>query len=219
MIDDVARGVRRIVLPPRGAVNAYLVEDVLIDAGYGLTAGRLVGELAGQPLAAVALTHAHVDHAGGVKRVRDARRVPVWCPARDERALRRGYGEAKGGPLGYPFNRANFWAGVEPDRLLREGDEVAGFTVLDVPGHSPGHVAYWRESDRTLIAGDVFFNLNLLTFKPGLRQPPWAFTPDPSRNRESMRRLAELEPQVACFGHGPVLRDAAPKLRALVDTL
>ncbi len=41
------------------------------------------------------------------------------------------------------------------DRALAEGDEVAGFRVLDTPGHSPGHVAYWRESDGVLICGDV----------------------------------------------------------------
>ena len=52
------------------------------------------------------------------------------------------------------------------DRALREGDEVAGFTVLDVPGHSPGHLAYWRESDRVVVLGDVFFGINPLT---GLR--------------------------------------------------
>ena len=44
-------------------------------------------------------------------------------------------------------------------RRLREGDEVARLRVLDAPGHSPGHIALWRESDRTLISGDVFFNL------------------------------------------------------------
>jgi glyoxylase-like metal-dependent hydrolase (beta-lactamase superfamily II) len=91
--------------------------------------------------------------------------------------------------------------------VLREGDEVAGFEVLDAPGHSAGHVAYWRESDRTLVLGDVLNNMNLLTAVPGLHQPPDFFTPDPERNRDSARRLAELEPALVCFGHGPPLRD------------
>jgi hydroxyacylglutathione hydrolase len=86
-------------------------------------------------------------------------------------------------------------------RRLNEGDSVADFTVLDVPGHSPGHIALWRESDRTLICGDVFFNL------PNLRPPPRPLTFDPARNRESMRRLAELRPALTLFGHGPPLRD------------
>ena len=110
------------------------------------------------------------------------------------------------------------WKPVEVARELREGEELgAGFTVLDTPGHSPGHVSFWRESDKTLICGDVFFNMNLLTTAPGLRQPPGAFTVDPARNRESERRLAGLSPAVAGFGHGPVLStDTAAKLEYLL---
>ena len=93
------------------------------------------------------------------------------------------------------------------ERRLGEGDEVGGFEVLDVPGHSPGHVAFWRESDRTPILGDVLNGMNLMTAIPGLHEPPRAFTPDPARNRESARRLAELEPRLTLFGHGPPFRD------------
>jgi glyoxylase-like metal-dependent hydrolase (beta-lactamase superfamily II) len=93
-------------------------------------------------------------------------------------------------------------------RVLREGDEVAGFTVLDTQGHSPGHISLWRESDRVLILGDVLNNMNLLTGITGLQEPPVAFTPDPARNRASARRLAALEPELVCFGHGPPLRDS-----------
>jgi hydroxyacylglutathione hydrolase len=92
-------------------------------------------------------------------------------------------------------------------RRLTEGDEVAGFEVLETPGHSPGHVAYWRAADRTLILGDVLFNLNLPTLRPGLREPYAALTPDPARNRDSARRLARLEPDLILFGHGPPSRD------------
>ncbi|HEU0316336.1 MAG TPA: MBL fold metallo-hydrolase, partial [Solirubrobacteraceae bacterium] len=72
---------------------------------------------------------------------------------------------------------------------------------------SAGHVAYWRESDRVLIAGDVLNGMNLLTSRRGLHEPPTAFTPDPARNRASARRLGELEPSVVLFGHGPPWRD------------
>jgi glyoxylase-like metal-dependent hydrolase (beta-lactamase superfamily II) len=95
------------------------------------------------------------------------------------------------------------------ERRLREGDVVAGFTVLDVPGHSRGHVAYWRESDRVLVLGDVLNNIDVVTGRRGLREPKWFFTPDPERNRESIRRVAALGPDLVCFGHGPPLRDPA----------
>jgi hydroxyacylglutathione hydrolase len=103
-------------------------------------------------------------------------------------------------------------------RRLREGDVVAGFTVLDTPGHSAGHVSFWREADRTLICGDVFTNMDTITGLPGLREPKSFFTPDPVRNRQSMRRLAELEPALVCFGHGRPLRDPA-RLARLVERL
>jgi glyoxylase-like metal-dependent hydrolase (beta-lactamase superfamily II) len=93
------------------------------------------------------------------------------------------------------------------ERRLHEGDEVAGFTVLDVPGHSPGHIAYWRESDRSLVMGDVLFGLNPYTGLPGMNEPPPFFTNDPAQNRDSARKLAALEPALVCFGHGPPLRD------------
>ena len=85
-----------------------------------------------------------------------------------------------------------FWAGPghAVDRRLREGDEVAGFRVLEVPGHSAGHVAFWRESDRVLILGDVLNNVNVTTGIPGLNEPKWFFTADPAENRRSARRLA-----------------------------
>jgi glyoxylase-like metal-dependent hydrolase (beta-lactamase superfamily II) len=104
------------------------------------------------------------------------------------------------------------------DRALREGDDVAGFTVLDVPGHSAGQVAYWRESDRALVCGDVFTNMSFATGLPGLHEPPRAFTSDPARNRESARRLAALRPELAVFGHGPPLRDP-DRLAAFAEAL
>jgi len=58
-----------------------------------------------------------------------------------------------------------------------------------------------------LTVGDVLSNINLPSGLPGLQEPPELFTPDPARNRESARRLAALEPSLACFGHGAPLRD------------
>jgi glyoxylase-like metal-dependent hydrolase (beta-lactamase superfamily II) len=92
--------------------------------------------------------------------------------------------------------------------------------VLDAPGHSDGHVAFWRERDRVLIAGDVWFNMSLLTTAPGLRQPPALLTVDPAENRRSERKLAVLRPKVVGFGHGPVLRGGtADKLGSFVGAL
>jgi glyoxylase-like metal-dependent hydrolase (beta-lactamase superfamily II) len=105
--------------------------------------------------------------------------------------------------------------GVDVARELREGDEVvAGFTLVELPGNSPGQIGYWRASDRVLLTGDVFTNMTLLTTVVGLHLPPDLVTVDPDRNRESARRVAALEPDIVGFGHGPALRGAAPRLTA-----
>jgi hydroxyacylglutathione hydrolase len=69
-----------------------------------------------------------------------------------------------------------------------------------------------------VIAGDVLNSMNLITTLPGLQEPPGVFTPDPARNRESIKRIAALEPRVACFGHGPVWTDTS-KLVAFAERL
>jgi glyoxylase-like metal-dependent hydrolase (beta-lactamase superfamily II) len=84
---------------------------------------------------------------------------------------------------------------------------VVRFTVIDTPGHSPGHLAYWRETDRTLVLGDVLVNLNFWTGQPRLGEPPRQFTLDAAQNRASARKLAALAPRVVCFGHGPPVYD------------
>jgi glyoxylase-like metal-dependent hydrolase (beta-lactamase superfamily II) len=208
-----------IPLTPRYAINAYMIGDVLVDAGLASSAKSVLAAVAGRPVGAHALTHAHPDHAGGSRTVAQQLGIPVWVGARDAAATEAGTSEAADVKLKPVLARARF-DGVPVDRRLGEGDEIGhGFVVLDVPGHSPGHVAYWRESDRTLIAGDVYFNLHLLTLRYGLRPPPGPFTVDREENRRSMRRLAELEPDIVGFGHGAPLRDAAPKLRAFVAGL
>jgi hydroxyacylglutathione hydrolase len=217
---EIAQDVWQLPLTPRNGINAYLVGDVLIDAGLRIRAGKLVNALRDDRIAAHALTHVHLDHAGGSKRVKEALGVPVWVGANDAEALRTGKAAiAPGRPAAGLMAAYGGSPKVEPDRELREGDEIGhGFVVLDTPGHSPGHVSYWRESDRTLICGDVFFDMNVITTAYGLRQPPELLSYDAAQNRDSERRLAELDPAVACFGHGPPVRDPA-KIRAFVAAL
>lgn len=197
---------------PPHAINVYLLGDVLIDAATRQGERRILRELGERKLSAHALTHAHPDHQGSSHAICTRFDIPLWCGQNDVPAMESPDGVAGPGPHGWStFVQRRFWMGPPHPiaRALAEGDEVAGFTVLETPGHSAGHISFWRESDRVLIAGDVLFNLNMLTGLSGLREPPTAFTPDPVRNRESARRLAELEPSLICFGHGPPLRDTA----------
>ena len=195
---------------PANAINVYLAQDVLIDAGTRQAERRIVRQIRGRTVTAHALTHAHPDHQGASHAICQRLEIPLWCGHGDVPAMQTPGGISNSQAPGW-INRfqARFWTGPPHPvaRALKEGDEVAGFTVLEVPGHSRGHVAYWRASDRVLILGDVLNGMNLMTGIRGLHEPPAVFTPDPARNRQSARRLAALEPQLVCFGHGPPLRD------------
>jgi hydroxyacylglutathione hydrolase len=195
---------------PPDAFNVYLAGDVLIDAGSRYAAGRVLRQLEGQQVRAHALTHAHPDHQGSSHEVCQKLGVPYWVGEGDVKAAESGDMVTPQPDHPMPKLSQRFLAGPghPVDRVLHEGDEVGGFTVLEVPGHSAGHLAFWRESDRALILGDIVLNVEPTTFLPtGLHQPANHFTPDPERNRDSARRLAKLEPALICFGHGPPLRD------------
>lgn len=192
------------------AINAYLVEDVLIDAGTRRSAKGILRALEGHELRAHALTHAHPDHQGASHEVCTRRNIPFWVgeadvPAAEDPSL---IGDRQPDHfMAQFFHRIFHGPGHPVDRALRDGDEVAGFRVIDVPGHSAGHVAYWRESDGVLIVGDVFNNMDILTGIPGLTLPKDFVTPDPAENRRSAKKLGELEPKLVLFGHGAPLRD------------
>jgi glyoxylase-like metal-dependent hydrolase (beta-lactamase superfamily II) len=191
----------------------YLVGDVLVDAGTSLAHRRILRRLKGRRVSAHALTHAHPDHYGSSHAVCEALGVPLWCGERDAHVAQGARPPAARGRAAKLLARLPLPDPHAVARRLREGDEVAGFTVLETPGHSPGHISLWRESDRTLICGDVFFNLNPLTLRPGLREPPAVLTHAVACNRESERRLAGLEPALVLFGHGPPLRDTESFVR------
>jgi hydroxyacylglutathione hydrolase len=148
----------------------------------------------------------------------EARQIPLWCGEHDAHVVEGRRPEPGQGPAAKLLSRLPLPQPNPVERRLKEGDEVAGFTVLDAPGHSAGHVVFWRESDRVLILGDVLNNMDVLTGVRGLREPKDFLTPDPARNRESVRKVAALGPELACFGHGPPLRDPK-KLADFVATL
>ena len=97
---------------------------------------------------------------------------------------------------------------VSIDGHLEEGDEVAGFEVVHLPGHAPGQIGLWRASDRLALSGDCFYMFDPEHLRPSRepKAPPPAFSLDVPLSRESMRKLAALEPATACPGHGPPLR-------------
>jgi glyoxylase-like metal-dependent hydrolase (beta-lactamase superfamily II) len=214
-MNRIAEDVFHLPLMPRDGVNAYVIGDVLVDAGYKTHGKKIPGKLSGHTITAHAITHAHPDHVGGSKAVCEALGVPFWAPKGDVPAIERGVTVAPEGKRKKIMEAGGKMDPVPIARTLSEGDEVGnGFTVIDTPGHSPGHISFWRASDRVLICGDVWFNMNVLTLRPGLRAPLGLPTVDPAENARSEQKLVDLQPDIVGFGHGPVMTGAASKLRA-----
>ena len=212
-MDQLAPGLLHVPGRPSFAFNVYVAGGVIVDAATRHGARRILRavDAGGVAVTAHAVTHGHCDHQGSSAALVAKLSVPFWGPAGEVAALESG----AVGPLG-PDNvvtrwQLKNWAGpaVHVDRPLREGDALdAGFVVLETPGHSPGHLSFWREEDRVLIAGDVLFGRHPLTGATGLHEPPERFTIDPARNRAAIRRLAALRPALTVFGHGRPWRDA-----------
>jgi len=221
-VKQLADGVWHLnTMPLPNTVNAYLLEDVLVDAGTRQSRRAILRQLKGHGVGAHALTHAHPDHQGASHQVCEEFDVPFWVPERDADAaedpelIRQ---RQPNHPMARFYIRIFMGPGHVVDRKLHEGEEVGGFKVVDVPGHSAGHVAFWRQSDRVLVLGDVLANMDQLTLIPGLHEPKPYLTPDPAENRRSAKKLAPLEPELVLFGHGAPLRDTK-KFVDFIDAL
>jgi glyoxylase-like metal-dependent hydrolase (beta-lactamase superfamily II) len=211
-----------------GRPGAPSGEWVLIDAGIPGYASRImraaqewIGPRA-RP-AAILLTHGHFDHVGSLRTLAEQWDVPVYAHRLELPYLtgRSSYPPPDptvgGGAMAalsrfYPRGPINLGARV---RILPEDGSVPGmpgWRWIHTPGHTAGHVAFFREEDRTLIAGDAFVTtkqesaLAVLTQRPELHGPPAYYTPDWEAARRSVERLAALEPLRVITGHGPPLQ-------------
>jgi hydroxyacylglutathione hydrolase len=205
--------------PPAG-FNIYAIRSgdqwVLVDTSTKYSRRRILRQLPGK-LEAIFITHAHRDHAGSMHAVAAETGAPVWASERDAPAVEGAAPE----PIpeqhkDHIVNRLakSWWTEHHPvARRLRDGEEVAGFTVIEFPGHTPGQIGLWRESDRTVICADVMRSMNLVTGLPQLGEMPRIFTCDIEEARRSIRKLAALEASTVCFGHGrPLTKDAAGRI-------
>ncbi|AOC94358.1 putative metallo-hydrolase YflN [Flavobacterium anhuiense] len=206
---NIAKDVYQIPLFPRNAINCYLIEDVLIDAGIRTSANKIFKAIKDKTVAKHALTHAHADHQGSSKIICETLKIPLLCSGPEKEFAESGNVFTEYPNPNHIFSKfqKNFWAGkgTPVSETLKEGDQIGGFTVIETPGHSSGHISFFREKDSVLIVGDAMTNMNLLTTKVGLHEPPHLFTADKETNRKSILKLASLKPKILCFGHGPIL--------------
>ena len=147
-------------------------------------------------MTAHALTHVHPDHQGSSHAICERLGIPLWCGQGDVPAMETPGGVGNSQAPGW-LNRLQdrFWAGPPHPvaRALKEGDEVAGFTVLETPGpHARSRRLLARIRPRADPRRRAHEHERARPASPGLHEPLALFTPDPARNRESARRLAEL---------------------------
>ena len=113
-----------------------------------------VGSL-GAEVEKVLLTHGHIDHAGGAAELAEALGVPIEGPQIEDEFLLQGLAD-QGRMFGLSASRD-----VTPDRYLAEGDEIGvgelRFSVLHVPGHTPGHIVFVHQAARIALVGDTVF--------------------------------------------------------------
>jgi hydroxyacylglutathione hydrolase len=192
---------------PPDAFNVYLIGDVLIDAATRWGGGRILRQIGDRRLSMLALTHVHPDHQGCARMICERYAIPLACHAKDVATME---GRQPMQPNHFLMRWFSpVWSGPScpVTRVLQEGDEVGGFRVIHAPGHTPGHIVLFRESDRVAVVGDLMSSMNLTLTWRGLREPPALFCTDKMENRRSILKLAVLEPSLLCFGHGPPLSD------------
>lgn len=217
--DALARGLFHI---PLGIGNGYMVTTrrgwYLIDTGPSGNAEKIIemaeAAFGERPPEAILLTHGHFDHAGNATELSEYWDAQVFAHKLELPFLT---GKDKypppdptvGGFMGFMirmFPNKTYDLGDRVDEFPR--NPLPGWELVETPGHSPGHVSFFREKDRSLIAGDAITTVKqssmvaMLTQEPHVWLPPEYYTCDWKKARASVERLTSLEPAVIAAGHG-----------------
>jgi hydroxyacylglutathione hydrolase len=235
--EQIAEGVWRLRGDIKGAMNVYFIAHpeggvTMFDAGTrAMTPGvsRVARSLGG--LRQIVLGHADTDHRGTAAVL--GQTVPVLCHP-DARP----YAERDEWPeywdmddIEWPVSRFlykhvlhRWWDGgaVRIAGTVAEGDEVAGFAVYDLPGHAPGLIGLFRESDGLALVSDAIYMEDSIYLKPlpedeapQVPHPVW--NQDTRQAAESVRKLAGLEPRAVWPGHADAVIGEPAEVRARLE--
>lgn len=215
------------------AMNVYLIEHeggmTMFDAGISDMAKRLIKAAAPYGgIKRIVLGHGHTDHRGSAPEIAERTGAPVYCHP-DEVADAEGDGglhyfrlntlPLRPGRFLMPHLLKKTWDGgpVKIADTVSEGDEVAGFHVIHLPGHAPGLIGLYRESDGLLLGSDVIYTIDPLTGLGGRpRIPLDGFNLDTELAKASALKLASVAPKTIWAGHGkPLTGDVADVLGEL----
>lgn len=210
--------------------RVYLIEEeaglTIIDASISNAISQILHQVVAKghklnEVKRVLLTHAHPDHYGSLHMLQKATQAEVWTSAAEKEVVEKQI------PIPQPPLESLSFIGkrLRPpetfipkpatvNRVLNDGEVLpeilGGLQVVATPGHAPGHLAFWHPERKILFCGDVLFNW------PNLRLPFAPLTVDMTENKRSIAKIAALEPEIVCFGHGrPLVKNAAARLKGL----
>jgi glyoxylase-like metal-dependent hydrolase (beta-lactamase superfamily II) len=228
-------------------VNVVFIVDpdsgkwILVDTGMPGSALKIKKIASGLfPLSdkpeAILLTHGHFDHVGAIIPLIEEWNVPVYAHPLEFPFLtgHKDYPKpdatVDGGLLAklafiYPYKAINIGPVLQP--LPADGTIpfLSEWRWIHTPGHSPGHVSFYRGKDKTLIAGDAFITVRqdslykVLIQKKEVNGPPRYLTTDWNEAFQSVKKLEQLQPEIAVTGHGTAMEgtELRSELKNLVD--
>ena len=220
---EISKNIHQI---PGVNANAYLIVEpdglTLIDAGLPGSDKRILKYVEGlgrlpRDLRRILITHADMDHVGGLSALKKATGARVFSGVVESRAMAEGH-SSRSVKAGGNFLRRMMLSVIgrifsgkpgPADELLSDGQILpilGGLRAVETIGHTPGHFSYYLPAFGILFTGD-----SIIADEKGLQSSRPMFTWDTAKAVEAVRRQAALGAKIVCPGHGPVVRDAAGK--------
>lgn len=215
-----------VFVVPGVVANTYLIIDddglTVIDTGLPRSQKKILAYVESlgkrwQDVKRIIITHADVDHFGGLAALQAATGARTYASRIEADAIAQGKSSREINPSGFSLRRVLFTlmrpfmkaTPVQIDEILAEGDTLpvlGELRVVETPGHTPGHISLFAPSGKVLFCGDSMVSAqnSLQGSRPGI-------TWDETKARESERKQASLGATIVCSGHGPVVADANGK--------
>ena len=215
-----------VFIVPGVVANPYILVDAdgltVIDAGLPRSEKKILAYLAGLGKSArdvkrIILTHADVDHVGGLAALQKATGARTYASKLEADAIAAGKPSRQTKPSGFSVMRLVF-ALMRPffkatpfqvDEILTDGQilpALGGLRVIDTAGHTPGHISLFAPTVGILFCGD-----SMVTDENGIHGSRSGLTWDNAKAKEAVRKQSALGARIVCSGHGPVVKDVTGK--------